>query len=150
MYNSVIYVLLETLYENFARTEAKSWFFFSCLIKRYWLFAKFFGEPRNTFLPLWSNFCELSVLPNATEYQFFFSSTFDLVWETKSCKFKTISHCYITVYHACNKHPYEDPESCARGHWNKKTGSLLWWRHPGVVNSDETVFVFFSRAVISE
>lgn len=28
MYNSVIYVLLETLYENFARTEAKSWFFF--------------------------------------------------------------------------------------------------------------------------
>lgn len=31
-----------------------------------------------------------------------------------------------------------------------KTGSLLWWRDPGVVNSDETVFVFFSRAVISE
>ena len=57
--------------------------FFSCLIKRYWLFPKFFGELRNTFWPLWSDFCELSVLPNATEYQFFFSSTSDLVWETK-------------------------------------------------------------------
>lgn len=66
----------------------------------------------------------------------FFSSTYDLVWKAKSCKFNTISHCSIRVYHACNKHPYEDPEPCARGHKNKNGFSIVvapprcyeqWW-----------------------
>lgn len=137
MYNSVIYFLLETLFENFLEQKlSHAWFFFSFLIKRYWLCPKCFGEPRNTFLPPWSDFCELSDLPNATEYQFFFSSTYDLVWKAKSCKFNTISHCSIRVYHACNKHPYEDPEPCARGHKNKNGFSIVvapprcyeqWW-----------------------